>query len=73
MRSFQLHLGLATPKPSSWKRTCSYRIASMKTLHFLLINRAARLARISGHKVLRFSSNPATESLYDRILNRLAA
>jgi hypothetical protein len=73
MRSFQLHLGLATPKPPSRKRTCSYRIASMKTLRFLLINRAARLARISGRKVLRFSSNPATETLYDQIVNRLAA
>src|SRR5215813_5832868 len=73
MRSFQLHLRLATPKPSSWKRTSSYRIASMKTLRFLVINRAARLARISGRKVLRFSSNPATESLYERILYRLAA
>jgi hypothetical protein len=45
----------------------------MKTLRFLLINRAARLARISGRKVLRFSSDPATESLYERIVNRLAA
>ena len=73
LRSFQLHFSLAAPKPSSWKRTLSYRIASMRTLRFLLINRAARLARISGRKVLRFSSNPATESLYDRILYRLAA
>ena len=73
MRSFQLHLSLATPKPPSRKRTYAYRIASMKTLRFLLINRAARLARISGRKVLRFSANPATESLYDRILSRLAA
>lgn len=73
MRSFQLHLNLATPKPQSRKRTYSYRIASIKTLRFLLINRAARLARISGHKVLRFSANPATESLYDQILTRLAA
>jgi Transposase DDE domain group 1 len=73
MRSFQLHLGLATPKPSSRKRTYSYRIASMKTLRFLLINRAARLARISGRKVLRFSFNPATETLYHQIINRLAA
>jgi Transposase DDE domain group 1 len=73
MRSFQLYLKLATPKPRSRKRTYSYRIASMKTLRFLLINRAARLARISGRKVLRFSANPATESLYDQILTRLAA
>jgi hypothetical protein len=58
MRAFQLHLSLATPKPSSRKRTYSYRILSMKTLRFLLINRVARLARISGRKVLRFSPTP---------------
>ena len=73
MRSFQLHLSLATPKPPSRKRTYSYRIASIKTLRFLLINRAARLARISGRKVLRFSANPATESLYGHIVTRLVA
>ena len=72
-RSFQLHSTLATPKTRSRKRTYSYRIASMKTLRSLLINRAARLARISGRKVLRCSSNSATETLYDRILDRLAA
>jgi hypothetical protein len=64
---------LATPKPRSLKRTHSYRIASMKTLRFLLINRAARLARFSGRQVLRFSSNPATETLYDRVTDHLAA
>jgi hypothetical protein len=73
MRSFQLHSTLATPKPRSRKRTYSYRIASMKTLRFLFINRAARLARISGRMVLRFSSNPATETLYDRVAYHLAA
>jgi len=45
----------------------------MQTLHFLLINRAARLARISGRKVPRFSSNPAPETLYDRVADQLAA
>jgi hypothetical protein len=45
----------------------------MKTLRFLLINRAARLARISGRQVLRFSSNPATETIYDRVTDHLAA
>jgi hypothetical protein len=63
MCSFQLHSTLATPKPRSRNRTYSYRIASMKTLRFLLINRAARLARISGHQVLRFSANSATKTL----------
>ena len=73
MRSFQLHSTLATAKPRSRKRTYSYRIASMKTLRFLLINRAARLARISGLRNLRFSANPATEALYERIAERLVA
>jgi Transposase DDE domain group 1 len=73
MRSFQLHSTLAVPKPRSWKRTYSYRIASMRTLRFLIINRAARVTRISGRKVLRFSANSATEALYDRIVQRLAA
>jgi hypothetical protein len=73
MRSFQLHSTLATPKPRSRIRTYSYRTASMKTLRCLLINRAARLARISGRQVLRFSSNSTTETLYDQILDRLAA
>ncbi len=73
MRSFQLHSTLATTTPPSRKRTYSYRIASMKTLRFLLINRAARLARIAGRKVLRFSANPATETLYDRVADHLAA
>jgi hypothetical protein len=44
----------------------------MKTLCFLFVNRAAGLARISGRKILRFSSNSATEILYDRILDQLA-
>lgn len=73
MRSFQLHTTLAWPKPRSRKRTYSYRIASMKTLRFLFVNRAARLTRISGRNVLRFSSNPATETIYHRIAGRLAA
>jgi len=73
LRSFQLHTTLAWPKPRSRKRTYSYRIASMKTLRFLFVNRAARLTRISGRNVLRFSSNPATETIYHRIAGHLAA
>jgi hypothetical protein len=45
----------------------------MKTLRFLLVNRAAHLARISGHKVLCFSFNPATETLCHQIVTCLAA
>jgi hypothetical protein len=73
MRSFQLHSTLAPAKSRSPKRTYSYRIASMKTLRFLLINRAARLARIAGRNVLRFSHNPATQRLFDQVALRMVA
>ena len=71
-RSFQLDT-LATPKPRSRKRTYAYLIRSMRTLRFLLIVRAGRLARIGGRHVLRLSHNPATEALYASIDHRLAA
>ena len=71
-RSFQLDT-LATPKPRSRKRTYAYLIRSMRTLRFLLIVRAGRLARIGGRHVLRLSHNPATEALYASIDAHLAA
>jgi hypothetical protein len=71
-RSFQLDT-LATPKPRSRKRTYAYLIRSMRTVRFLLIARAGRLARIGGCHVLRLSRNPATEALYASINHRLAA
>jgi hypothetical protein len=40
---------------------------------FTVINRAARVARIHGRRILRFSQNPATQVLYDQVLDRLAA
>ena len=72
MRSFQLET-LAEPKPRSWKRTYAYLFRSMRTLRFLLIARAGRLTRLGGRNVLRLTTNPATESLYEQIAHRLAA
>jgi hypothetical protein len=72
IRSFQLDT-LAEPKPRSRKRTSTYLIRSMRTLRFLLIARAGRLTRIGGRHVLRLSHNPATETLYASINERLAA
>jgi len=72
MRSFQLQT-LATPKPRSRKRTYAYTLRSMRTLRFLLIARAGRLARIGGRQVLRLTWNPATQALYDRVAHALAA
>jgi hypothetical protein len=72
IRSFQLDT-VAAPKPRSRKRTYTYLIRSMRTGRFLLIARAGRLARIGGRHVLRLAHNPATETLYASITQRLAA
>jgi hypothetical protein len=45
----------------------------MRTLRFLLITRAGRLARIDGRQILRLTQNPATEALYDRVAHALGA
>ena len=71
-RSFQLDTG-AVPRRRSRKRTYTYVLRSMRTLRFVLVARAGRLARISGRQVLRLTANPATEALYMKIGQRLAA
>ena len=73
MRSFQLDCALAAPKPRSRKRTYAFLLSSMKTLRFVLINRAARLVCISGRHRLRLTHNPATQTLYQHVVDRLAA
>jgi hypothetical protein len=72
LRSFQLHT-LATPKPRSRKRTYAYALRRMRTLRFLLIARAGRVARIGGRQVLRMTKNPVTQALYERVSHALAA
>jgi hypothetical protein len=72
IRSFQLDT-LAEPKPRSRKRAYAYLFRSMRTLRFLLVARAGRLTRIGGRQLLRLTHNPATESLYGQIAQRLAA
>jgi hypothetical protein len=71
LRSFQRQ-ALATPKPRTRKRTYAYAFRSMRTLRFLLIARAGRLARIGGRQVLRLTYNPATQTLYERVTHALA-
>ena len=72
LRGFQLQT-LAAPKPRSRKRTYAYALRSMRTLRFLLIARAARLARIGGRQVLRMAQNPVTQALYERVNHALTA
>ncbi len=45
----------------------------MRTLRFLLITRAGRLARTGGRHVLRLLHNQATETLYASVIQLLAA
>jgi len=73
IRSFQLDAGLAEPKTRTLKRTFVHRILSLRTLRFLVIVRAGRIARIGGRRVLRLSDNPATKDLYERVDHALAA
>ena len=71
LRSFQLQT-LATPKPRSRKRTYAYSLRSMRTLRFLLVARAGRLARIGGRQVLRMTENAFSQKLYERVAHALA-
>jgi hypothetical protein len=73
IRSFQLDAGIALPKPRTLKRTFAHRILSLRTLRFLLIARAGRIARIRGRQVLRLADNPATKDLYQHVDHALAA
>jgi hypothetical protein len=72
LRSFQLQT-IAPVKPRSRKRTYAFAFRSMRTLRFLLIARAGRLACIDGRHVLRLTRNPATEALYARVAHGLVA
>ena len=73
MRALQFDAGIARDKRRPPKRTAVYRLLTMKTLRFLLIARAGRLARIGGRQLLRLTANPATQQLYDRTARALAA
>src|SRR5436309_6493596 len=71
-RTFQLAT-IAEPRRCSRKRTYTYVLRSMRTLRFLLITRAGRVTRIGGRNVLRLAQNPATQALYARVEQALAA
>jgi hypothetical protein len=65
-RGFQLDT-IAKSKTRTRKRTFSYLLNSARTLRFLIIARAGRLARIDGRRILRLSANSAAQTLYENI------
>jgi hypothetical protein len=73
MRKFQIDTQLAPARPASRKRTYAFVLSSMKTMRFTFLNRAARVVNISGYRRLRFSFNPATQNLYNKVNQRLVA
>jgi hypothetical protein len=73
IRSFQLDTAIALPKNRTPKRTFLHRVLSLRTVRFLLIARAGRVARIRGRQVLRLTDNPAIRNLYQRVDHALAA
>ena len=72
VRSFQLDTG-AEPKRRSRKRTYAFLFRSMRTIRFLVIARAGRIARIGGRTRLRLAQNPSVQQLYERLEHALAA
>jgi hypothetical protein len=72
IRSFQLDTG-AEPKRRSRKRTYAFLFRSMRTLRFLVIARAGRIARTDGRTRLRLAKNPSVQHLYERLQHALAA
>ena len=72
VRSFQLDTG-AERKPRSRKRTYAFLFRSMRTLRFLVVARAGRVARIGGRTRLRLAQNPSVQQLYEKLQHALAA
>jgi hypothetical protein len=72
VRSFQLATGVEA-KRRSRKRTYAFLFRSMRTLRFLVIARAGRVARIGGRTRLRLAHNPSVQRLYERLQHALAA
>lgn len=70
LRNFQLQT-VATEKPKSRKRTCSYLLHSLKTIRFKLIHQPARLLKPQGYSILRFSVAPPVKKLIESIEEKL--
>lgn len=69
--SMQHSMGLSKKSPANRKHTRSFKIMEWKTFRFLILNRAGRIARQDGKKVLEMTQNSATKLLYNQIFESL--
>ena len=69
--SMQHSMGLTQNRKPTDKRTRIYKSMEWKTVRFLLLNRAGRIAWNKGKKVLEMTQNKNTQSLYEKISSSL--
>jgi hypothetical protein len=69
--SMQSSMGLSKNHKSNKKRTRTQKTMGWKTFKFLILNRAGRINKENGAKVLEVTKNPATKLLYENIVSSL--
>ena len=70
--SMQHSMGFTKKQSSKKKRTRLFRYMEWKTIRFLLINRAGRVAWENGTKILQMTKNQKTKELYETINSALS-
>jgi hypothetical protein len=70
--SMQHSMGLTKKQSSKKKRTRLFRYMEWKTIRFLLINRAGRIAWENGTKILQMTKNQETKKLYETVESALS-
>jgi hypothetical protein len=67
----QHSMGLAQKRKTNKKFTRLHKIMEWRTFRFLILNRAGKIGREDGYKVLQMTENPETKSLYEKISSSL--
>jgi hypothetical protein len=70
--SMQHDMGIVKKRTENKKNTRIFKTMEWKTIRFLLINRAGRIAWENGIKVLQMTRNRKTKELYEKIFNSLS-
>jgi hypothetical protein len=70
--SLQHDMGIVKKRTENKKNTRIFKTMEWKTIRFLLINRAGRIAWENGIKVLQMTRNRKTKELYEKIFNSLS-